>query len=122
MRVHSKTDNPTVKIHKNVIASIAAEAAMEIDGVKEIGRRPLTAIDIRGLLLFRAGTRPAPTYVKVEFNKNDEIKIEIPLIVKYGYNIPVLAESAQENIRQAIEKMLDKTPREVNINIQGIER
>jgi len=121
MRVHSKADNPTVKIHKNVIASIAAQAAMEIDGVKQIGRRP-AAIDIRGLLLFRAGTRPAPTYVKVEFNKNDEIKIEIPLIVKYGYNIPVLAESAQENIRQAIEKMLDKTPREVNINIQGIER
>ena len=117
MRVHSKTDNPTVKIHKNVIASIAAEAAMEIDGVKEIGRRPLTAIGIRGLLGIKNATR-----VKVEFNKNDEIKIEIPLIVKYGYNIPVLAESAQENIRQAIEKMLDKTPREVNINIQGIER
>ena len=117
MRVHSKTDNPTVKIHKNVIASIAAEAAMEIDGVKEIGRRPLNAIDIRGLLGIKNAAR-----VKVEFNKNDEIKIEIPLIVKYGYNIPVLAESAQENIRQAIEKMLDKTPREVNINIQGIER
>ncbi len=117
MRTNSKTDNPAVKIHKNVIASIAARAAMEIDGVQQIGRSPIAAIDIRGLL----GIKNVPR-VKVDFNKNDEIKIEIPLIVKYGYNIPVIAESAQENIRQAIEKMLDKTPREVNINIQGIEQ
>ena len=107
MRTNSKTDNPAVKIHKNVIASIAARAAMEIEGVQQIGRSPIAAIDIRGLL----GIKNVPR-VKVDFNKNDEIKIEIPLIVKYGYNIPVIAESAQENIRQAIEKMLDKTPRE----------
>lgn len=117
MRANSKYENPAVKIHKNVIASIAERAAMEIDGVKQIGCKSPTAWDIRDLLGIKR-----TTCVKVEFSKNDEIKIEIPLIVKYGYNIPVIAESAQENIRQAIEKMLDKTPREININIQGIEQ
>ncbi len=115
MDVHSKIDLGYVKIHKDVLSSIAATAAMEVEGVKQIYNK--TGLDIGELIGIRSIKR-----ILVDFGKNDEISIEIPIIVKYGYNIPEIAEHAQENIRSAIEKMLDKTPKEININIRGIEK
>ena len=113
MRTNSKIDIGAVKIHKNVIASIASAAALEIEGVRQIGS--YSRLNIWGLMGLEN-----PNSIRVEFNKNDEIRIEIPLIVSYGYNIALIAESVQENVRQAIEKMIDKTPRDIHINIQGI--
>ena len=117
MKVNSKVGLGTVKVHRNVVASIASAAALEIDGVKEIGRS--CVYKISRLI----GLKNWPDGIRVEFGKNDEIKlVAIPVTVKYGYNIPDIAEQVQENVRQAIEKMVDKTPLDVNINIQNIEK
>lgn len=115
MDVDSKTELGTVKIHKNVIASIATIAALEIEGVKEIAR--LSDFDIYKFL----GLKNSKS-IKVEFTKNGQINLEIPLIVKYGYNIPEISESVQESVQKALEKMVDKSPRYITINIQGIEK
>ena len=115
MDKNSKIDVGAVKIHKKVIASIASIAALENEGVKQIGK--LANFDIATLLGLKS-----PGAIKVEFGKNDEIKVEIPLIVKYGCNIPEIAERVQESVRQAIERMTDKIPRDISINIQGIEK
>ena len=60
--------------------------------------------------------------IKVEIDKNDEIKIEIPLIIKYGFNIPDIANKVQENVRNALEKMSNLSIKDININVQGIEK
>jgi len=115
MGVHSRIDLGAVKIHRNVIISISSMAALEIEGVKEIGRnKAFNMAEILGL--------KGSTGIEVDFGKNDEIKMEIPLVVKYGYNIPEIAERVQENVRITLEKMIDKTPQDININIQGIEK
>lgn len=115
MDVNSKIDLGYVKIHKDVLASIASTAAMEVEGVKQIYNK--TGLDIGDLLGIKNIKR-----ILVDFGKNDKICIEIPIVVKYGYNIPEIAERVQENIRSAMEKMLDKTPKDININIRGIEK
>ena len=118
MNAHSsnRIDLGTVKIHKDVIASIASIAALEVDGVKEMGRT--NSFDLAGFLGLKKSRG-----IRVEIGKNDELKsIEIPLIVKYGYNIPEIAERVQENVRAAIEKMTDKSPRDINLKIQGIDK
>jgi uncharacterized alkaline shock family protein YloU len=104
-----------VRIHKNVIASIAALAAVEIDGVKRVGG------DFKSGLLELIGKKSTAS-IKVEFNKAEEVKVEVPLIVKYGYNIPDVASKVQENVRNNLEKMTDLSIKDININIQGIER
>jgi len=48
--------------------------------------------------------------------------VEIPLIIKYGYNIPEIANRVQENVRLALEKMSNLSIKEINVNVQGIER
>lgn len=115
MHVDSKTDLAAVKIHRNVIASIATIAALEIEGVKEIAR-------VADFDIFKFLGLKNPKTIKVEFSKHGQISLEIPLVVRYGYNIPEISESVQESVAQALEKMVDKSPRSITINIQGIDK
>ena len=111
----SQTDLGNIRIHKNVIASIASIAAVEIEGVKRIGG------DFRSGILELIGKK-ALMAIKVDIDKNDEIRLEVPLVIKYGSNIPDIANKAQENIRNALEKMTNLSIKYININVQGIER
>jgi uncharacterized alkaline shock family protein YloU len=111
----SRTDRGMIKIHKNVIASIASLAAVEIEGVKRVGG------DFKSGLLEMFGKKTLLA-VKVEFEKNDEVKLEVPVVIKYGFNIPDVANKVQENIRKALEKMTDLSVKDIDIKVQGIER
>lgn len=111
----SRTDLGVIRIHKNVIASIASLAANEIDGVKRIG------VDFKSGFLELLG-KQSLSAIKVEIDKNEGVKVEIPLIIKYGFNIPDVANRVQENIRNALEKMTNLSIKDININVQGIER
>lgn len=111
----SRTDLGAIRIHKNVIASIAAIAAMEIEGVKRIGG------DFKSGLLELIGKK-STLAIKVEIDKNDEVNVEIPAVIKYGFNIPGIANKIQENVRNALEKMTNLSIKDIDINVQGIER
>ncbi|MFA5356155.1 MAG: Asp23/Gls24 family envelope stress response protein [Candidatus Omnitrophota bacterium] len=111
----NQTDLGNIKIHKNVIASIASIAATEIEGVKRIGG------GLKSGLLELIGKK-ALMAIKVEIDKNDEIKLEVPLVIKYGFNIPDISNRVQENIRNALEKMTNLSIKYININVQSIER
>ncbi|MFH0935485.1 MAG: Asp23/Gls24 family envelope stress response protein [Candidatus Omnitrophota bacterium] len=111
----SRTELGTVRVHKNVIASIASLAAAEIEGVKRVGGDLKSGIAefIGQKHLFAIG---------VEISKNEEVKIEIPLVIKYGYNIPEIAGRVQENVRNSLEKMTSLSVKDINVNIKAIER
>lgn len=111
----SQTDLGKIRIHKNVIASIASIAAVEIDGVKRIGG------DFKSGLLEVMGKKSLMA-IRVEIDKNDEIRVDVPLVIKYGSNIPDIAGKVQENIRDALEKMTSLSIKYINVNVQGIER
>ena len=104
-----------LKIHKNAITSISSIAAIEIDGVKRVGK------DFKSMLFELAGHK-FYSAIRVEISKNEEVKVEIPLIIKYGYNIPEVAKNVQENVRMALEKMSNLSIKDINVSVQGIER
>jgi uncharacterized alkaline shock family protein YloU len=114
-REESRTDLGTVRIHDNVIASIASVAATEIEGVKGIERNFKTGL----LELVQKKNLAA---IKVEKDKNGDITVWVPLVIKYGYNIPDVAARVQENIRNSLEKMTNLSIKDININVQCIER
>ncbi|MFC1804737.1 Asp23/Gls24 family envelope stress response protein [Candidatus Omnitrophota bacterium] len=111
----TSTDLGNIRIHKNVVASVASLAATEIEGVKRIGG------DFKSGILELIGKKPNHS-IKVEIDKNDEVRVDIPLVIKYGANIPEVANSVQENVRYALEKMTNLLIKDVNINVQAIER
>ncbi len=114
-REDSQSDLGNIRIHKNVIASIASLAAVEIEGVKRVGG------DFKSGLLELLGKKSL-TAIKVEIDKNEEVRIDVPIVIKYGFNIPDIANKAQENIRNALEKMTSLSIKSININVQSVER
>ncbi|MFA4854138.1 MAG: Asp23/Gls24 family envelope stress response protein [Candidatus Omnitrophota bacterium] len=111
----SRNELGVVRIHKNVIASISSIAAIEIEGVKRVGR------DLKSGLLELLGQKSLSA-IKVDISRNEEVRVDIPLIIKYGYNIPDIASRVQENVRVALEKMSNLSIKDINVNVQGIER
>ncbi len=111
----SRTELGTIRIYKNVIASIAAIAALEIDGVKKVSGNLKTSI------LQLIGKKQVYA-VNVELDKSGEARIDIPIVIKYDYNIPETAGKIQENVRNALEKMTSLSIKDININVQSIER
>ena len=114
-REESRTELGAIRIHKNVIASIASLATLEIEGSKRIGK------NLKRGILQVIGKKSA-SGIKVEIDKNEEIKVEIPLNIKYVFNIPDVANKVQENVRGVLEKMSNLSIKDVNINVQGIEK
>jgi len=114
-RDESRNELGSVRIHKNVISSISSIAALEIEGVKKVGT------NLKSSLLELIGQKSFLA-IKVDISKNEEVKVEIPLVIKYGYNIPDTASRVQENVRQALEKMSNLSVKDINVNVQGIER
>jgi len=111
----SRTDLGNIRIHKKVIASIAALAAIEVEGVNRIGG------DFKSGVLEILGNKSLFA-INVELSKSEEVKVEIPLVIKYGYNIPEVANKVQESVRNSLEKMTNLSIKDINISVQGIER
>jgi len=111
----SNTDLGKIRIHKNVVASIASLAATEIEGVKRVGG------DFKSGILEMIGKKTSIA-IRVEFDKNDEVRLEIPLVIRYGFNVPEVAGKVQENVRNALEKMTNLSVKDVNVNVQCIEK
>ncbi|MDD5044531.1 MAG: Asp23/Gls24 family envelope stress response protein [Candidatus Omnitrophica bacterium] len=105
----------SVKINARAIASIAYLAATEIEGVKRIAR------DFRTTLEEFIGHK-GHAGIRVKLDKNNEVRIKISLIMKYGYDIPDVATKVQENVYRAIEKMAGITVKDIDINVRGVEK
>jgi uncharacterized alkaline shock family protein YloU len=114
-RDESRTDLGSIRIHKNVVASIASLAAIEIAGVKRIGG------DFKSGIIELMGQKPHLS-IKVDINKNEEVKVAVPIVIKYGFNIPDVANRVQENVRLALEKMTNLSIKDVDVMVQAIEK
>ncbi len=116
MKDSTITDLGKIRIHKKVIASIASIATCEINGVERIGG------DLKSGLYDLIGKKGNSAGITVEFDKNDDVIINVPVIIKYGHNLPDVAAKIQENIRISIEKMTDLTIKDIDVDIQSVEK
>jgi uncharacterized alkaline shock family protein YloU len=110
----SRSDLGAIKIYKSAIASVAAIAANEVDGVKGISRGAW----IRFMELMGAKV----TKIGIEIDQNSNVSVELPLVVKYGYHVPDVANKVQERVRLAVEKATNLSVKDVNISIKSIEK
>lgn len=111
-----KSDLGLIKIHNNVIASVAYLAALEVDGVSRI------CDDLRSSALNLIGKKTKSGAIDARSEKTDAVSITIPLIVKYGYNIPEVALKVQDKVKTAVEEATDLSPKEIIVKIKGVEK
>ena len=112
----TKTDLGKIKIHTQAISSMAFIAAMEVEGVLKVDQGYI------GKLYYFLGIDQKHNAVKVYLRENNEIDIAISIIVKYGQNVPRVANFVQENIKQAIEKMTGLMAVNIDVKVKGIKK
>lgn len=105
-----------IRIHKKAISSAAAIAACEIEGVKGLGK------NMRQQIINIIRNDRSSNAISVDIDLNGEVRIDVPLVIKYGFNIPDTASQVQENIRKNLEKTTNLNIKDINISVRGIER
>jgi len=115
MKPHNKIDLGSVHVHKKVLAEVIAKSIDGIKGVSLIEENPLDKL----LATFGRTSFPG---VQIKIFDNSEVTLEIKVFVQYGINIPDIARQIQSVVRAAIEKTIDVQIKDINVNIQGIER
>jgi uncharacterized alkaline shock family protein YloU len=110
----SRSDLGAIKIYKSAIASVAAIAASEVDGVKGVSRGAwIRFLELTGAKI---------TKIRIDIDHNSNVSIDLPLVMKYGYHVPDVANKVQENVRQAVEKATNLSVKDINISIKSIEK
>ncbi len=103
----------SVKIADDVVAMIAGIAATEVKGVAAM------AGNVTNELMSKVGVKNLKKGVKVEV-LNKVVKVDLALIMEYGYNIPATSQKVQERVKSAIENMTGLEVSDVNIRIAGV--
>ncbi len=103
-----------VIIADEVIAVIAALAAMEVEGVAS------TAGDATRELISKLGGKQLSKGVKVDILEG-VVTVALALNLKYGYNIMSVSSKVQEKVKVAIENMTELQVADINVRVAGID-
>lgn len=103
----------SVKIADDVVAMIAALAATEVEGVAAMSG------NVTNELLSRVGVKNVAKGVRVEVISK-KVKVDLAIMMEYGYNIPATCQRVQTKVKNAVENMTGLDVTDVNIRIAGV--
>lgn len=106
-------ENGNILISEEVVASIAALAVREVEGV--IGLSTSATLDISAIL----GKKHLGKGIRVTFQE-EQIEIACNLVVKVGANVLEVAKNVQEAIVAEVNSMTGLRPLRVNVNVCGV--
>lgn len=105
-------ENGSIFIGEEVIASIAAMAAQDVDGVYGLGGA--------GSDLGKLKKKLPSKDIHVEISDDDEISIDCYIVVLYGHSVVEVAKSVQEVVTSTVASTTGRVVRSVNVSIGGI--
>ena len=108
------TESDQGSISEDVVASIAALAASETDGVS--GLYSSVTRDIVSFL----SKKNLSKGVRVELGEEDTVKVEISFLALFGHNICEVAKQVQDNVKSQIESMTGLHVVEINVHVGGV--
>ncbi|MCR5556800.1 MAG: Asp23/Gls24 family envelope stress response protein [Butyrivibrio sp.] len=103
----------SVKIADDVVARIAVLAALEVDGVSAMAGNYTSDV------LEKVSRKNLAKGAKVMLSAS-EVKVDLALMMAYGFNIPATCQQAQTRVKSTIENMTGLDVTDVNIRIAGI--
>ena len=113
-RYSDAVDIGTVKIADDVVALIAAFAAMEVEGVSGMaGGLDMDTVS-------KGGMKRLGKTVRVEVSK-EGVEADLAVDLVYGYSIPETCSKVQSKVRTAVENMTGLEVLDVNIRVAGIK-
>ncbi len=107
-------DGGAIHVSQDVIATIAAIAAVEVEGVLAL------ATSQGGEFAERFGKKSVAKGIRLSVTEKDEICVECNLIALYGHSVVELAKNVQNSVSSAIESMTALKVAAVDVNVCGI--
>lgn len=114
--VTQNCENGKVMISEDVIATIVAHAASEVEGVVSIGARP--GADLAEII----GKKNWGKGMKITIGEQDELYIDCNINIVYGQSVVAVSRAVQSAVTNALESVAGVTVAAVNINVCGIVR
>jgi len=103
-----------VRIADEVVTTVAGLAAMDIEGVASMSGGWGTE------LVEKLGRKNFGKGIKVEVIEK-QTKIDIYVVIEYGYAIPKVADNIQREVKAAVHNMTGLDVIEVNVHVVGVE-
>lgn len=110
--VSQQMESGSVQISEDVIMSIAAMAAVDVEGVY--------SLSAAGSELTKLAKKAVNREVRVEISEEDEISIDCYVVVLYGHSVVDVAKAVQEAVTSAVESTTGLTVKDVNVSVSGI--
>jgi uncharacterized alkaline shock family protein YloU len=104
-------ENGVIHISDEVVASIAALTAADVEGVAALS----AGVDIGEWL----GRKNLSKGVKLT-TQDSTVLLDISLLVRYGYAIPAVSRLVQKKVKDAVESMTGLTVGEINVHVVGV--
>lgn len=102
-----------IHIAEEVLAAVAAAAAMEVKGVSALAANFGT--DIAELL----GKKNQAKGVRIQVEE-EKITVELSVMMAYGNTIPEVGKAVQENVKSTMESITGLEIAAVNVSVAGI--
>ena len=103
-----------IQIADDVVTSIAGLAVAEVDGVARLtGNMP-------GEIVTKLGMKKLSKGIRFSYEQ-DSFRIDVSVIVKFGFNIVEVSSAIQEKVKQALQTMTGLTPSVVNVRVAGVD-
>jgi len=102
-----------IRIADEVVATVAGLAAADVEGVASMSGGWSTD------LVEKLGKKNFGKGIKVEVI-DEQTKIDIFIVVEFGFQIPDVAENVQKEVKMAVETMTGLSVTAVNVHIVGV--
>ena len=104
----------SLRISKDVLATIAANATKEIEGVAGIA--PFTT-NIKNWITKKQSAVPVPVFISLH---DDIAVIDINVVLLEGANIPAVCRNIQVAVKEAVQSMTSINVSKVNVTVADI--
>ncbi len=103
----------TIHIADEVLAVVAASAALEVEGVSSLAANLSSDLaELMGRKVYSKGVRLSVV--------NGQVLVDISILIQYGFSIPDVAKKVQQAVMTAVSSTSGMEVSRVNIQVAGI--
>ena len=113
--VSQTLEHGAIHISEEVIATIAALAVQDVEGVYGLNTT-LSSSELSKL----AKRAQQGKGIRLVISEDDEISVDCYIVVLYGHSVVDVAKAVQETVTSAVESTTGRKVKTVNVNIRGI--
>ena len=113
--VSQTLEHGAIHISEEVIATIAALAVQDVEGVYGLNTT-LSSSELSKL----AKRAQQGKGIWLVISEDDEISVDCYIVVLYGHSVVDVAKAVQETVTSAVESTTGRKVKNVNVNISGI--